>query len=93
MNPARLLLVGFVLVVVGFFVVAMGTISGAGSASSGGFILIGPIPIIFGSGPDSGTLSSVAVAVSVVMVAVYLASFLLWRSGRRKEAETERASE
>jgi uncharacterized membrane protein len=89
MNP-RLALLGVAIVFVGFLVVAMGTFSGPGeSSSSGGFILIGPIPIVFGSGPNSGVLAAVGLVITVAMVAVYLLSFLLWRSGRRHEVGAE----
>jgi len=85
MNPARLLLLGVGLIFVGFVVVALGTVSGAGgSSSSGGFILIGPIPIVFGSGANSGMLAWVGLIITVVMVAFYLVSFLWWRSERRQ---------
>jgi uncharacterized membrane protein len=88
MNQARLTLVGVAIIFVGFLVVALGASLGSGgSSSSGGFILIGPIPIVFGSGPGSGVLAAVAVVITVAMVAVYLLSFLFWRSGRRREAE------
>ncbi|MDA4116104.1 MAG: DUF131 domain-containing protein [Thaumarchaeota archaeon] len=89
MNP-RLVLLGIAIVFVGFLVVAVGIFSGTGGSSSiGGFILIGPVPIIFGSGPNSGALSTVGLVITVAMVAAYLLSFLLWRSGRRREVEAE----
>ena len=92
MNP-RLASAGVAIIFVGFLVVALGTFTGpGGSSSSGGFILIGPIPIVFGSGPDSGILATVALVITAAMVALYLLSFLFWRSGRRREAETERES-
>ena len=96
MNPTRLTLVGLAIIFVGFLVVAVGALLETGvSGSSGGFILIGPIPIVFGNGPNSGTLASVALAISVLMVAVYLVSFLFWglRRRRKVEARTEPGSE
>ena len=93
MNP-RLALVGVAVIFVGFLVVALGTFTGSGgSNSSGGLILIGPIPIVFGSGPDSGILATVALVITAAMVAFYLLSFLSWRSGKRRESEVERQSE
>jgi uncharacterized membrane protein len=87
MSPARLVWVGIAIIFVGFVVVATGAFLGAGgSSSTGGFILIGPIPIVFGNGPNSGMLASVGLAISLVMVVVYLVSFLVWGSGRRREA-------
>lgn len=87
MNPARLTWLGVAIVFVGFLVAAVGTAVGSGgSSSSGGFILIGPIPIVFGNGQNSGMLAEVALVITIAMVAVFLLSFLLWRSGRRREA-------
>jgi uncharacterized membrane protein len=86
-NAVRLVWVGFAVIFVGFFVAALGTFqSQGGSNSAGGVILIGPVPIIFGSGQGSGTLVTIAIVLSAVMIAMYLASFLLfWRAGRRQE--------
>jgi len=86
-NP-RLASVGVAIIFVGFLVVALGTLTGSGGSSSGGgFILIGPIPIVFGSGPNSGILATVALVITAAMVALYLLSLLFWRSGRRREAD------
>jgi uncharacterized membrane protein len=87
MNSASLASLGMVIIFVGFIVVIAGAFLGAGgSSSSGGFILIGPIPIVFGSGPNLGMLASVALAISAVMIAVYLVSFFMWGWGRRRQA-------
>jgi uncharacterized membrane protein len=95
MNSARLVWVGFAIIFAGFIVVALGAFTGTGgSSSSGGFILIGPIPIVFGNGPNSGMLASVALVISVVVVVAYLVSFFFWGVRRRREeAGTEPESE
>jgi uncharacterized membrane protein len=94
MNPAALMRVGFALTFLGFAVVVVGALLGAGgSGSFGGFILIGPFPIVFGSGPDSGFLAIVAVAITGLVVAAYLVSLLLWRSSRRGETGRGEESE
>jgi uncharacterized membrane protein len=94
MNSARLTLLGVAIVLVGFLVVMAGMFTGpSASSSSGGFILIGPIPIVFGSGPNSGMLAAAALVITVAMVALYLLSILFWRSGGRREAEVEHESE
>jgi uncharacterized membrane protein len=94
MNSAGVTLLGVAIIFVGFAVVVVGAFTGpSGSSSSGGFILIGPIPIVFGSGANSGTLAVVALVITVAMVALYLLSIFLWRSGRRREAEVEPESE
>jgi len=38
-------------------------------------------------------LAAVALVITVAMVALYLLSFFLWRSGRRREAEVRTESE
>lgn len=88
MNPARLMLLGVAIIFVGFLVVVLGAfLQSGGSASSGGFILIGPIPIVFGSGPNSGILATVALVITVVMVVVYVVSFLFWRPPESKSRD------
>lgn len=88
MRPASLFFIGMALILVGFAVVSAGALtSPTGSTSTGGFILIGPVPIVFGSGPNSGMLTAVGAVITVAVVAMYLASFLLWRSRRRRDAE------
>lgn len=94
MNSGRLASLGILIIFVGFAVVFLGAFLGSGgSSSSGGFILIGPIPIVFGSGPNSGLLASAAVAISAVMIVLYLVSFFVWGWGRRKETDMEAKSE
>jgi uncharacterized membrane protein len=88
MNSANLASLGMLTIFAGFLVVIIGAILGAGGSSPiAGFILIGPIPIVFGSGPNSSILAPVALAISAVVVAVYLVSFFIWGWGRRREAE------
>jgi uncharacterized membrane protein len=88
MKSTNLASLGMLIIFSGFLVVIVGAVLGAGgSTSSGGFILIGPIPIVFGSGPNSSMLASVALAISAIMIAVYLVSFLTWAWKRRREAE------
>ena len=88
MNSTNLASLGMLIIFAGFLVVIVGAFLRAGGPSStGGFILIGPIPIVFGSGPNSSMLASVALTISVVMVAVYLVSFLIWGWNRRRVAE------
>lgn len=51
----KIFLLGFILMFIGIIATIIGLISKAPatSASYGGFILIGPIPIIIGAGPES----------------------------------------
>jgi len=43
---------GTVLVIIGFAAVFIGTIFSTGKANIGGLIMIGPIPIAFGTSPE-----------------------------------------
>lgn len=94
MNQARLFLLGIGIIFVGFVVVALGVALGpSGSSSTGGFILIGPFPIVFGSGPNSAMLVEVGLVITIAVVAFYLISFFLWRSGRLPRYENGAKSE
>ena len=66
------LLLGIVLVVVGIAVLVIATLVLGGSGSVGGIILIGPIPIVFGSGPDAGWLIAISVILTVASIALFL---------------------
>jgi uncharacterized membrane protein len=82
------------MIFVGFVVVALGTAVGSGgSSSTGGFVLIGPFPIVFGDGPNSGRLAAVGLVITFAVVALYLISFFLWRSGSPREHEHGAESE
>lgn len=77
MDAGKLTMAGIALVLIGFLVVFVGSATSAGgSGSTGGFILIGPIPIVFGNGPNSGTLALVGAAITVVVVLFYVVTFL-----------------
>lgn len=67
-----LFLIAFAVIFVGALLVAFGSMSNQGSASGGAVILIGPIPIILGSGPYSFELITLAVALTIVAIVVFL---------------------
>lgn len=76
-----LLVVGFVLVFVGVAVVILvSAISGSGSF--GGVILIGPIPIVFGAGPDAVPLVLLGVIITIISLILF---FIM---NRRAKTET-----
>jgi uncharacterized membrane protein len=88
-DAGKLTLVGAALVVIGFLVVFAGVATSAGtSGSTGGFILIGPFPIVFGNGPDSLTLALIGAAITIVVVVAYLVTFLRWRTSSPAGTET-----
>ena len=69
-----------VLFIMGIFIIFFGVVvlivaavlSGNGSASFGGFIFIGPIPIIVGGGPEAPSLMAMAVVLAVMGIVTFL---------------------
>jgi len=68
------LLLGITLVFVGIAVLVVASLILGGSGSVGGVILIGPIPIVFGAGPDAGWLITISAILTVVSVVLFLVS-------------------
>jgi uncharacterized membrane protein len=66
------LLLGIALVFVGIAVLIVASIVLGGSGSVGGIILIGPIPIVFGSGPDAGWLIAISLILTVASITLFL---------------------
>jgi uncharacterized membrane protein len=75
-----LLLAGISLVFVGIAIIVVASIV-LGSGSVGGVILIGPIPIIFGTGPDALWLILISVILSIISIVLFL---VLNRRNRRE---------
>ena len=79
-----LLLLGMVVVLAGFALIAIGAGSQA-SVSTGGFILVGPFPIVFGGGNNGTQLALLSVVAGIVLVVMTA----LW-ARRLSSAETPR---
>ena len=75
-NPRGILvlfIMGVLIIFVGVAVLMTAALlSGSDSASFGGFILIGPIPIIIGAGPEGSWLTAIAIILAVIGIAVFL---------------------
>jgi len=77
-NYNTLILIGFVVVIVGILIIFIGSALQSSSNSpkteiqTGGVIMIGPIPIIFGN--DNG-LVSLAVIFAIVLMIIYFVLF------------------
>ena len=71
-----LVTVGLLVIIAGFAIVVVSLVlRGAGTKTEvkgGGVIMIGPIPIVFGS---DAKWTSVAIALAIILIVVY---FLLW---------------
>jgi uncharacterized membrane protein len=74
------LLLGIALVFVGIAVIMVVSVVLGGSGSVGGIILIGPIPIVFGAGPDTGWL----IVINIVLTAVSIILFLILNRRQKK---------
>ena len=66
------LFLGVALVFVGVAVIVVASVFFSGSGSVGGVILIGPIPFVFGVGPDAGWLIGVSIILTVVSIILFL---------------------
>jgi uncharacterized membrane protein len=66
-----LLLLGIALVSVGLVVLFVAMLVLGGSGSIGGVIFIGPIPIVFGAGPNAEWLIAVGLAISIISVVLF----------------------
>ena len=69
----KLLAVGLIVFFVGLGMTLVGG-AAQGSVSTGGVIFIGPVPIVFGSGPGGWILALLSLLIGGVMVVL----FLLW---------------
>jgi uncharacterized membrane protein len=75
------LLLGIALIFVGIVVLVVASMVLDSSGSVGGIILIGPIPIFFGAGPNSTWL----IIISLILVVLSFALFVLLSRQARKE--------
>jgi uncharacterized protein (TIGR00304 family) len=78
MNGNNLIIAGVLVIFIGFILVFLGTAlqstNKASDVKTGGVILIGPIPIIFGN--DKGTIVTAVILAVIVMILAY---FLFYR--------------
>ena len=82
----RLLLLGFLLVLGGIVVVGAGSLGEAG-VSTGGFVLIGPVPIVFGTGTSGNLLAVLSLVLGVLMLGLLLFMALRIRGLTREGGE------
>lgn len=80
MNLVKL---GILLILLGFALVFAGAILSAGNLGFGGLIMIGPLPIAFGSSPK---ITVVAMVIGLVLIFVFLMLEMM-RSIKDSEAE------
>ncbi len=66
------LFLGITLVLIGVAVLVVVSVVLGWSGSFGGVIFIGPIPIVFGAGPDAIWLIAISVILSVISIILFL---------------------
>ena len=70
-----LFFLAFAMISIGMFLMAMGITGNVNVTNGGAVILIGPIPIILGSGPYSVLTVILAAVVTILAVAIFLRKF------------------
>ena len=73
--PSRLvgfLILGIALVFVGIVVLVVASLAFSSSESVGVVIFIGPIPIVFGSGPNANWLILIGIILAVLSIVLFL---------------------
>ena len=75
----KLMTVGLLIFLLGLALIFLGAAT-EGGFSAGGFILIGPFPIVFGAGPSGVTLAILSIALGAAVLAlVFLWSRRIFR--------------
>jgi len=69
----ELAVVGMVLVLVGLFLIMLSALLSEGEVEAGGVIMIGPIPIVFGTGRAVIVASVLAVLMMLLWITLFLA--------------------
>lgn len=67
-----LFLVAFAAIFIGTILIALGSVQNSGTSGAGAVILIGPIPIILGTGPYSFPLIALSVGLTIVGIVLFL---------------------
>jgi uncharacterized membrane protein len=73
MGLSWILFASFAMVFVGMILMMIASFTqGHGSTSGGAVILVGPIPIILGGGPESTWMTLLAAAITVIALVAFL---------------------
>ena len=67
-----LVIFGIVLVFIGTFIIIVASLVLGGSGNVGGIIMIGPIPIVFGAGPNTTYLIVIGAVLSIISVILFI---------------------
>lgn len=83
MNLRAVYISGFVLILAGFVILVSGSI-GSPNTSTAVVVFIGPVPLIFGSGPHGSQLILISLVASVVIVLLMYLSLRRWKESKRE---------
>ncbi len=75
---------GLALLLGGLVLITVGSFQG-GNVSAGGFVLIGPFPIVFGSGKYGGFLAVLSVVAGLIVLVMVYVALRGARAGRTPE--------
>src|SRR5512136_2518832 len=67
-----LLAIGFAVFFIGMALLIVASLLGGNGANVGGVVFIGPFPIVFGAGPNATWLILISLAISVVMIIIFV---------------------
>jgi uncharacterized membrane protein len=67
-----LFFLGFLLTLVGITVLIFAVVFSGGSISFGGVIIIGPLPIITGGGPEAALMVTLAIILTILSIILFL---------------------
>jgi uncharacterized membrane protein len=77
----KLLIAGFLLILLGMGLIIIGGLSQVGRSSVGMVFFIGPIPIVFSSGPDSFPVLLISLILAAFMILMTWLTFYHRREG------------
>ena len=69
---SKWLLIGFAVIFLGIIVIVVASIVLSNPSNVGVVIFVGPIPIVFGKGPDLSTLLLIGIAITIISVAIFV---------------------
>ena len=72
LSAAGLFYVAFIMIFVGLFLMTINGVWNSSGASGGAVVIVGPVPIILGSGPASVPLLILALIVTILAFAIML---------------------
>ncbi len=68
-----LIIIGFSIIFIGIIILIVASLMSGSNTGFGVFILVGPIPIIIGAGPEAQWLILIAIILTIISVMTYLA--------------------